>query len=113
KVAHLCAFCANRAQLPISAAIRPRHRNLRLVDHGEFRSCPGGRFRLLERGSKGTILVNGFRAFAASWGWRKRPGGCGALALIDRTLVRALIPSAALAAPGAFLSRGDRDPIRP
>src|SRR3984957_18951207 len=103
-MAHRRGFCAKAARLPILAAIRPRPRNLSLVDHGDFVCCRGARFRLPGRGSEGTILVNGFRAFAASWGWRKRPGGCGALTLIDRTLVRALITSAALAAAGALLS---------
>src|SRR6201994_4838889 len=106
-MAHLRGFCADATRPPISAAIRPRPRNLSLVDHGAFAFRRGACFGLPGRGSKGTILVNGFRAFAASWGWRKRPGGCGALALIDRTLVRALITSAALAAAGAFLSGCD------
>src|ERR1700744_1962858 len=105
------AFSTNPARLPISAAIRPRHRNLSLVDHRGFAACCGARFGLPGRGSKGTILVNGFRAFAASWGWRNRPGGGGALALFDRTLVRAPTTSAPLAAAGVFLSGCDTDEI--
>src|SRR6201994_1589620 len=110
-MAHLRGFCADATRPPISAAIRPRPRNLSLVDHGAFAFRRGACFGLPGRGSKGTILVNGFRAFAASWGWRNRPGGCGALALINRTLVRALITSAALAAAGASLSGCEDDEI--
>src|ERR1700748_869839 len=44
-------------------------------------------------------------------GLAKWPGGCGALALINATLVRALITSAALAAAGVFLAGCDTDEI--
>src|ERR1700759_829418 len=49
--------------------------------------------------------------YSPQLGLAKWPGGYGALALINRTLVRALITSAALAAGGVFLSGCDTDEI--
>src|SRR6201995_6028108 len=49
--------------------------------------------------------------YSPQLGLAKWPGGYGALALINRTLVRALIPSAALAFAGVFLSGCDTDEI--
>src|SRR5262249_42657839 len=49
-------------------------------------------------GFKDKILFNGFRASPLTLGLRDLPAGCGALHLNGRSLVRALIASAALSA---------------
>ena len=62
-------------------------------------------------GSTGSILVNGFRAMSRQLGFADLPGGCGALPLISRSLVRALMTSAAIAVAGALLSGCNSDDV--
>ena len=72
--------------------------------------CCGARSGLPAAGAKGSILANGFRVFAlygvgeiTQWEW--------SFPLINRTLVRALITSVALAAAGVFMAGCNSDEI--
>src|SRR5215207_5291930 len=81
---------------------------LTMACHG---TGPGALFGLRRSGPTGNILVNGFRAMRHGWGCCIGPGGCGALPLISRSLLRALVTSAAIAAGGVMLAGCNTDDI--
>src|SRR5215471_11857649 len=80
------------------------------VDHPWPTTLLPCRFGLPVVGAKGKILANGFRAFARC-GVGEQARWVGSFALINRTLIRALITSVVLAAAGGLLAACDTDQI--